>query len=73
MNNVGRRIYGFCNGFFGRDDYDDKIIIFETKKAICCIYVDEIWDGILVTANFESQQEKQEYIDKWSIKEDEDY
>ena len=24
---VGIQIYGFCNGYFGRDSYDDKIII----------------------------------------------
>lgn len=23
---VGTKLYGFCNGFFGRDSYDDKIV-----------------------------------------------
>lgn len=29
MDNLspGTRIYGFCNGYFGRDSYGDKIII----------------------------------------------
>lgn len=67
MTNVGKIIYGFCNGFFGRDDYDDKIIVFETDKAICCTYVDDRYKGILVTANFESSKEKQEYINEWCV------
>jgi hypothetical protein len=24
---VGIQIYGFCNGYFGRDSYNDKVII----------------------------------------------
>lgn len=67
MNNIGKRIYGYCNGFFGRDDYDDKIIVYETEKAICCIYVREYYKGILTTANFDSKEEKQKYIDEWSV------
>jgi hypothetical protein len=23
---VGTKLYGFCNGYFGRDSYDEKII-----------------------------------------------
>ena len=71
MNNIGKRIYGFCNGFFGRDDYDDKIIVYETPKSICCIYVDDSYKDILTVATFDSEKEKQEYINQWSIKEDE--
>lgn len=66
MNNIGRRIYGFCNGFFGRDDYDDKIIVFETSKAICCIYVEDKYKDMLAVANFDSEEEKQKYINSWS-------
>lgn len=73
MNNIGKRIYGFCNGFFGRDDYDDKIIVYETDKAICCIYIDERYEGILNVANFATSEEKQKYIDEWSIKKKEEY
>ena len=68
MNNVGKRIYGFCSGFFGRDDYDDKIIVFETDKAICCVYIDEEYAGQLACANFDSLEEKQIYINSWSKK-----
>lgn len=24
---VGKQLYGFCNGYFDRDSYDDKVII----------------------------------------------
>lgn len=70
--NVGKIIYGFCNGYFGRDDYDTKIIVFETDCSICCRYVtDEKWrsKGWLTCANFDSPEEKQEYIDSWSKEE----
>ena len=71
MNNIGRKIYGFCNGYFGRDDYDDKIIVYETELAICCIYTDDEMYGVLTTANFNTEKEKQDYINKWSVKEEE--
>lgn len=58
----------FVMVFFGRDDYDTKIIVYETDKAICCTYLDEKYNGILVTANFKSREKKQEYIDSWSVK-----
>lgn len=66
MSNIGKRIYGFCNGFFGRDDYNDKIIVYETPSAICCIYVDRNLSNYLTVANFDSESEKQEYINEWS-------
>ena len=29
---VKDRIGGYCNGFFGRDDYGDKVCVFVTDK-----------------------------------------
>ena len=26
MSNVGRQLHGYCDGYFGRDSYGDKII-----------------------------------------------
>ena len=69
MSNIGKIIHGFCEGYFGRDDYKDKIIVFEIKKAICCTYVDKEYNGILVTANFENEKEKQECINNWVAEE----
>ena len=67
--NVGRKLVGFCNGYFGRDDYSDKIIIYEGKKWIVCKYVNE--DSI-TCLNFESEEEKNTMIDKWEAGEDEE-
>ena len=33
MNNIGVKLHGYCNGYFGRDDYEDKIIIAEGKNG----------------------------------------
>lgn len=68
MSNVGKIIYGYCNGYFGRDDYETKVIVFETECSICCRYLDdEDWrkKGWLNCANFDSAEEKQERIDRW--------
>ena len=64
MSNICKTIYGFCNGFFGRDDYETKIIIYETPISICCIYQNK--PDILTVANFDTPEEKQEYINEWS-------
>ena len=65
-NNIGKRIYGYCNGFFGRDDYNDKIIIFETAKAIVCMYADSYRGDAITVANFDSEEEKNSYVAKWA-------
>lgn len=72
MKNIGKTIYGFCNGYFGRDDYDTKIIVFETDKSICCRNIsDDKWNknNWLTVANFDSEEEKQNCIDRWSKEE----
>ena len=38
---VGDRIYGFCNGFFGRDDYENKICVYVTKTYAVFEYEDD--------------------------------
>lgn len=61
--NIGRTIYWFCNGYFGRDDYDDKIIILEGEKWIVCRYVDR--DEVACT-HFRSEEEKNRLINDWA-------
>lgn len=59
-DNVWKTIKGYCNWYFGRDDYDDKVIVYETETAICCRYLeDKKW---LWTAYFKTEQEKDEKI-----------
>lgn len=69
--NIGKVIYGFCNGFFGRDDYETKIIVFETKKAIVCKYIDSGFVDMefLTSANFDSEEDKNKYVEQWGSEE----
>lgn len=62
-SNIWKKISWYCNGFFGRDDYYDKIIVYETETAICCKYVDG-WNELTV-ANFEDEREKRWCIHQW--------
>jgi hypothetical protein len=61
---VGTKIHGYCDGCFGRDDYDDKIIILEGKKWIVCAYLD-IDNDRVTCANFDTEDEKIECIKRW--------
>lgn len=38
--NIGDKIYGFCNGYFGRDDYDTKICVMVKPKYAVFEYTD---------------------------------
>ena len=62
MNNfVGTKIYGYCEGYFGRDDYDDKIIILEGRRRIVCSYLD---NDLVTCVNFNTEEEKIEWSEK---------
>ena len=37
---VGDEIFGFCNGFFGRDDYANKVCVFVSLKYAVFEYED---------------------------------
>ncbi|MFI8671965.1 hypothetical protein ACIGIJ_19100 [Bacillus paranthracis] len=64
---VGIKIYGFCNGYFGRDDYDDKVIIASGNDWI--VGVDN--QGINCFASFRGEEDSmEELIGKWSKEED---
>lgn len=48
---IGDKIGGFCNGFFGRDDYKDKTCIF-----VACKYaIFEYEDGTATVLNYENR------------------
>ncbi len=40
MFTVGDQITGFCNGFFGRDDYEEKTCVMVTSKYAVFQYQD---------------------------------
>ena len=62
---VGTKVYGYCDGYFGRDDYSDKVIILEDKKWIVCLYLD---NDRVTCVNFDTEEEKIECIKSWSRK-----
>lgn len=31
---VGDKLYGFCSGYFGRDSYGEKTVLFLTREAV---------------------------------------
>ena len=66
MSNVGRMIYGFCNGYFGRDSYRDKRIEAEGVDWLVARGLDE--DDEPEFAHFEYRSHKQEMIDEWSTR-----
>ncbi|NCB03591.1 MAG: hypothetical protein EOM67_15780 [Spirochaetia bacterium] len=68
-NNIGKVLYGYCNGYFGRDSYSDKVIIAEGDLWVVAMpeygkYPD--------TACFDSVEEKNKRIKEWSVREEED-
>lgn len=58
---VGIKIYGYCNGYFGRDDYSDKVIILKGKRWIVCSYLD---NDRVTCVNFNTEEEKIEWSEK---------
>lgn len=68
---IGKVLKGYCEGYFGRDSYGDKKIVFIGEKYI----VAENEHGYPVTAYFDEGETIQDIlskIDEW-IKEREEY
>lgn len=60
---VGTTLFGFCNGFFGRDSYEDKVIIASGSNWI-------VADSGSIHPEFASFGENENmavYIHEWSI------
>ena len=66
MNFVGIKIYGFCEGYFGRDSYDDKLVIANGEDWMVVQYNDERKDF----ASFNNVDEMSRCIAKWRVEED---
>lgn len=64
---VGIKIYGFCNGFFGRDSYDDKIVIASGEDWVVGKTVRE---GINEFAQFDDPEEMEDLIGRWTEEEE---
>lgn len=59
---VGITIYGFCDGFFGRDSYEDKKIIASGGDWV----VAKGTDDITVFATFNNADDMEVLIAEWS-------
>jgi len=62
--NVGDTIYGFCNGYFGRDDYDTKLCIMVTNKYAIFQYIDGEFEGNAVVLNNPDRLDRRT-VDEW--------
>ena len=67
---IGKTLYGFCNGVFGRDSYDNKRVVYAGRDYL----VAENENRYPVTASFKDwdELEAHEYISRW-LEECEEY
>lgn len=63
--NVGDTIYGFCNGAFGRDDYDTKICVMSKTKYAVFQYIDGDMKGKATVLNDPEERWEEEDIENW--------
>jgi len=71
MNNIGKTLKGFCNGYFGRS-YNDKIIEGEGKDWLVAREVNQIekFNFNPKFAFFASKHEKNEMVKEWTKESD---
>ena len=62
--NVGDKIYGFCNGFFGRDDYDTKMCVMVTPKYAVFQWLEGEFEGQATVLNNPERLDK-ETVNAW--------
>lgn len=68
---LGKTISGYCNGYFGRDDYDTKKIVFVGKRYI--VTENSKGEGNIAYFTNESKEEVEELIESWLDDEDDDW
>jgi len=59
---VGRRVHGYCNGFFGRDDYGTKVIEAIGPGWIVARGI----EGDVLFATFTNWTEMLELLQEWA-------
>ena len=64
--NIGDRITGFCNGYFGRDDYDDKICVMVCDRYAVFQYLSGEWNGYATVLNYKKELEN--LVNEWKAK-----
>lgn len=65
-NFVGIKLYGFCEGCFGRDSYDDKLIIANGEDWVVVQYD----NGRKDFTSFDNTDEMWKCISKWRVEEE---
>jgi hypothetical protein len=68
--NIGDTLYGFCNGFFGRDDYDNKMCVLVTPMYAVFQYLDGDLKGQAVVIN-NPDRLNEDMVNEW--KKDDEY
>lgn len=61
---LGEKIYGFCNGFFGSDDYDNKICVFVTPDYAVFQYIEGKFEGNATVLN-NPDELNEEIVSEW--------
>lgn len=60
---TGQILFGFCNGYFGRDSYENKRI---EAIGVDWIVAREIESGEVLFATFDKPEEMLECVSRWS-------
>lgn len=66
---LGETFYGYCDGYFGRDSYDDKTVVHVGKNYLLC--EDKYKNPHLAVFYDESDNEIIRLIESWMIDSDE--
>lgn len=66
---VGKKVYGFCNGYFGRDSYDDKEIIANGLNWVLAVADNSLPE----LATFENRAELHQWFKDNSVEKDTEY
>lgn len=62
---LGDTLYGYCNGYFGRESYEDKTVVYAGDNYIVCEYSDSY--PCVAIFDKESDEEIEALIDEWKI------
>lgn len=62
--NIGDTLYGFCNGYFGRDDYSTKTCVMVTERYAVFQYADGEFEGHATVLNW-PERLNTEMVSKW--------
>ena len=60
---VGDEIFGYCNGLFGRDSYDNKVCVMVTPKY--AVFQNE--DGVGELLNY--SEDLSDLVEEWKVEE----